>query len=103
MSAIPKQNRQVVHDRDQVCFRCGIGNATDVHHRLRRREGGHGLENLILLCRACHAWVHAHPEEARDAGLIVSVAAQPEKIPARRWDGAWVLLDERGRYEFAFQ
>lgn len=55
--------------------------ATDVHHRQRRREGGHAITNLLHLCRPCHAWAHAHPAEARAAGLIVSVYGDPATVP----------------------
>ncbi len=52
--------------------RCS-GQCEQVHH-LAGRGGSdpHRLSNLIGLCAACHAWVHANPAAARDAGLMVS-------------------------------
>jgi hypothetical protein len=49
------------------------GRCEQVHHLAGR--GGpdpHRLANLIGLCAACHAWAHANPAAARDAGLMVS-------------------------------
>jgi hypothetical protein len=45
--------------------------ASDVHHKL-------GREGLLLfdvrhwlpVCRPCHDWIHAHPEEAKRLGLL---------------------------------
>lgn len=56
------------------------GDASDVHHRQRRRDGGHAIVNLLDLCRACHAHAHAHPAEARELGLIVSVYEDPAVV-----------------------
>jgi hypothetical protein len=58
------------------------GAATDVHHRQRRREGGHAVVNLLHLCRGCHTWVTEHPAAARELGAIVSVYADPATTPA---------------------
>lgn len=51
-----------------LCERRG----TEMHHRLRRSQGGdHTLGNLTLLCGIHHAWVHANPALAEDLGLLV--------------------------------
>lgn len=42
------------------------------HHRQVRTIGGDRLANLAALCGTCHQDVHAHPEEARNHGWIVS-------------------------------
>lgn len=62
-----------------MCERC-LGRGCDVHHRQRRRAGGHGIENLVYLCRTCHSWVHAHPAEARGEGFIVSASVAQDEI-----------------------
>jgi len=80
--------------------------ATDVHHRKRRRDGGHAIANLVDLCRACHRWAHDHPAEARDLGLIVSAFADPAEAPllvlhratGERWPA---LLTDDGAYQLA--
>lgn len=40
----------------------------------------YGLDNLILLCRACHDWVHAHPGKAYARGYLVHSWDHPENI-----------------------
>jgi 5-methylcytosine-specific restriction endonuclease McrA len=59
--------REKVHERDQVCQHCGCDGSNrrlDVHHIVPVRkyhdaddvllEKAHQLENLVLLCAACH-------------------------------------------------
>lgn len=89
---IPSDVRLGVDARDQRrCVRCGAASRA-LHHRQRRREGGHGFENLISLCLADHRWAHANPSEARDAGYIVSVhATDIESVPILAYYG-WVRL-----------
>lgn len=58
--------------------------ATDVHHRKRRRDGGHAASNLLDACSSCHRYAHANPQEARDRGWIVSAfAVDPALEPLR--------------------
>lgn len=80
MSSIPKAARKAVADRDQgQCCRCG-GAATDVHHRQRRREGGHGVHNLVSLCRNCHSACHARPKMAMETGYIVPTHVPQDEV-----------------------
>lgn len=55
------------------------GYCEQVHHKAGR--GGpdpHRLDNLVGCCEPCHMWIHAHPAEARDLGLMVSrLAVRP--------------------------
>lgn len=68
----------------------------DIHHRKRRRDGGHGRANCIVLCRTCHHWTHAHPAEARSLGLIVSAHhTDPSTVPLQTF-GGWVTLTDDG-------
>lgn len=100
MSEIPKKAREAVVFRDaQRCARCGAFGATDIHHRKRRREGGHPLSNLVLLCRDDHQKVHAHPERSRSEGFIVSVWDSPLDIPMKTWRGL-VSPDDEGQLTF---
>lgn len=48
--------------------------ATDGHELLLRSAGGDPTdpENIKLVCRQCHDWIHGHPKEARAAGLLRS-------------------------------
>lgn len=88
MSAIPAKVRAQVAARSGGMCEAAIftarhqckGRASVIHHKARRREAGHDLENLLHLCstpvgglgEGCHEWLHSHPEWARTAGFIVS-------------------------------
>lgn len=63
-----KNAREAVRERDEVCQQCGHDGSDrilDVHHIIPVRcfrdadsvslEDAHHLENLVLLCRSCHA------------------------------------------------
>jgi hypothetical protein len=82
---IPTKARQVVRARDMDrCVRCGGTAYLEMHHRRRRGIGAdpHAPCNMLLLDLVCHKFVHAHPEEARAGGFIVSMYDDfPEDIP----------------------
>lgn len=93
---IPTDARQAVYERERyACIRCGMTGA-EIHHRKRRREGGHGLENMILLCSGCHRQAHANPAWARQQGLIVSVHANNVSEEPIRTYGGWFTLNADG-------
>jgi hypothetical protein len=99
VSDIPSSARVAVKNRCQSrCEVCGIGPLEAVHHRQRRREGGHAVWNLLGLDSVCHARIHAHPKWAHVNGWIVSVHDEnPALVPARiRGDLCW--LTEEGDY-----
>jgi len=65
------------------------------HHRVRRRDGGDRLANLLLLCRTCHAWITEHPAFAVEHGWIVPVTTDPATVPVRLADERlWLLRDD---------
>ena len=72
--AVYPQRREQVWERALgYCEHCGTRPMSEVHHVAGR--GGpdpHRLENLKGLCRGCHEWAHANPEDARKAGLMAS-------------------------------
>lgn len=75
MSQIPQSSRQAVYERDNYqCQRCGVRGQHWHHRRTRavKDEHQHCACNGITLCDDCHRWVHAHPEQARTEGFIVS-------------------------------
>jgi hypothetical protein len=37
------------------------------------------LNNLVVLCRLAHSWVHEHPAEATELGLLKSVGPAQEQ------------------------
>jgi hypothetical protein len=52
---------------DGVC----TGRAVHAHHKVLRSQGGtDDPRNLLLVCTACHGWIHAHPGPARGLGFI---------------------------------
>jgi 5-methylcytosine-specific restriction endonuclease McrA len=54
--------RKAVLSRDKrTCRACGLRDYIDVHHKKLRSAGGENTtDNLLCLCRYCHALVHAY-------------------------------------------
>ena len=50
----------------------GCGLRANVHHHVAGRGGAnpHHPDNLLHLADSCHRWVHDHPEESYDIGLM---------------------------------
>jgi len=99
------QVRKVVAARDEYCVRC-LREATDVHHRKVKGIGGtsdqevaFGLANLILLCRACHAYVHQNPREAYETGYLVHSWDNPEMMGVIRKNHSTVTFRSDGTFE----
>ncbi len=103
MSEIPPSVRKAVLVRDNMqCQRCGCP-GSDIHHRQRRRDGGHGMGNLILLCRDCHSWAHGYHPLAIDAGFIIKASfRQPAKVPVMLWSGQWAVFSDEGGVDFVY-
>ena len=79
------------------CACCGamLRGRVERHHRQRRAIGGDRLSNLICLLPEHHAAVHAHPEDSREKGLIVSSYAEdPAAAPLLLWGTTWVRLTD---------
>lgn len=100
MSQIPASARKKVHERSNgQCSRCGMA-GSQIHHRQRRREGGHAVSNLVLLCGTCHRDVHADPVEAASKGYIISVfVSDTTQIRIKTFAG-WALFDDEGGFEY---
>ena len=96
MSAIPMAARKTVWERqNNQCARCG-GRGYQIHHRMRRREGGHAVSNLVGLCRSDHEWAHKFPNAAKDDGYIIATHVDdPATVPIRTFMGP-VLFDDKG-------
>jgi hypothetical protein len=106
VSAIPTRVRVVVRQRDEGhCMRCGVmvGANGELHHRRRRGTGEdpHSLANVITLCggpahAGCHQWVHAHPNEAREGGFIVSTYPEipVDRVVVSSFMGRIALLED---------
>lgn len=52
--------------------RCGL-KVVDVHELHTRGRGGDILDdgNCVAVCRPCHDWIHAHPTQAGELGLLL--------------------------------
>lgn len=100
MSAIPTAIRDKVWARqNRQCCRCG-GRGYEIHHRKRRREGGHSLGNCIGLCGTCHRWAHANPDKAKEQGYITGISVDdPSTVPIQTFMGL-VLFDDGGGIHF---
>lgn len=77
------------------------------HHRQRRGRQDHRPSNGLAACRPCHAWIHAHPQEAVAKGWIVlavgDTGVPPQEVAA--WVRArgesqpeWYTLTTGGTY-----
>jgi 5-methylcytosine-specific restriction endonuclease McrA len=50
---------------------CCQGQGSQVHHILRRSQGGkHEESNLLTVCYLCHEYIHANPKEASEKNLL---------------------------------
>lgn len=100
MSAIPTAARKRVKERqNSQCARCG-NLYSELHHRQRRRDGGHGDENLVGLCGTDHKWAHANPARAKEHGYIVAPHVDDvSTIPIKTFMG-WLLFDKDGDATF---
>ena len=70
---IPDSIREQVLKRDgyTCCWCRAEGGRLDVHHVIRRSQGGRDeAANLRSLHRTCHSYVHEHPLEAKRAGFL---------------------------------
>ncbi|HEY7823664.1 MAG TPA: HNH endonuclease signature motif containing protein [Acidimicrobiia bacterium] len=77
----PQRREQVWSRAGGICEFCNATAMTDVHHLAGR--GGpdpHRLDNLIGLCRQCHANAHGNPRWARGVGLMNSRHAAADDL-----------------------
>jgi 5-methylcytosine-specific restriction endonuclease McrA len=82
-------------DQCALCAQPLRGDA-DRHHRMRRKEGGDRLENLVLAHHRCHMAIHDRPEESRRRGLIVPTWGDLLVWPLHVKGIRWVRLTAEG-------
>lgn len=102
MSDIPSAVRTAVKERqNDQCARCGSAGAQH-HHRMRRREGGHGKANIVYLCATDHRWVHANPAAAQEQGYIIPIHVAVADICTIRIKTfmGWMTFDDVGGLHF---
>jgi 5-methylcytosine-specific restriction endonuclease McrA len=78
---IPDSVREATYARDGwLCQWClGAGGRLDLHHKLRRSQGGKDeAANLVSVHRVCHGQIHANPEIARHRGFLVGNGSNDE-------------------------
>lgn len=80
------------------CECCGkpLLNQAERHHRMRRRDGGDTLSNLLLLLPDHHKHWTEHPAEAVNLGIIVPTWASVADTPVLHGSRGWVTLAEDG-------
>ena len=83
-----------------ICELRGCGaDATDMHHRQKRRLGNHTAVNALHCCARHHVpAVHGNPAWSIERGYIVETTEDPAAV-AMLTDHGWVLLTADGRYE----
>lgn len=103
--AARQQLRQAVYDRAGGLCEAGLTpdcpgrldrHAFEWHHRKLRSQGGDDvIANSLCVCSGCHSWAHAHPAEAKSAGVIVPRWADPAAYALTLPDGRIVRLSDR--------
>lgn len=81
-----------------LCEACGgqLAGRMERAHRVKRRDGGDRLCNILALHPECHGWTHANPTEARARGLILRTTDDPASVPVL-WQGReWSALADDG-------
>ena len=65
------------YDQKTPCYM----RASELHEPLRRSQGGSIVDpdNTVAICRRCHDWVHANPDDALRCGLLVSGYGVPDQ------------------------
>lgn len=107
----PEEGRAMVLHRSlgrcevQVSPVCRPDGPVDWHHRQRRGNGDHRPSNGLAACRACHAHIHLHPEEAWGYGWISTALGRADPVtvpvllhPRGEPQATWVLLSHGGTY-----
>lgn len=70
-AAVVLRDRSCIAERLVPTLNCW--GRLDPHHKQRRSQGGEDtIENLVLLCRAHHDWVHANPAASLKLGLLTT-------------------------------
>lgn len=97
MRSQEKHAREVVYERSSGrCEVCGQARASEWQHRKNRSQGGRWeAANGLHVCRLCHAYIHANPNEATDEGWTVRSWDSPHTRPCRTWHG-YAVFDNQG-------
>lgn len=102
MTAAERNARKVVKARSQsLCEMCGRAEATNMHHRKNRSQGGAWTPgNLLHLCGSgttgCHGSVGDNVALSRERGWSVLSTDDPTEMPVFLAGRGWVFLLEDG-------
>ena len=71
----PSRRAQVLARAQWVCQACGVRTRLEVHHVIKRAQGGSDfdLDRLVALCRPCHAQTDAPYRRGR---LVITPLGQ---------------------------
>lgn len=80
------------------CRKCGA-DATEVHHRRLKQQGGSGADptqhrpdRLVSMCLAHHIpWAHGRRLEAKESGFVVPRWEDTEVTPIRCFNGFYLF------------
>lgn len=88
--------RPAVHNRSGgICECCKQRRATDMHHRISAGVGGRWCPaNILHVCRLCHTWITENPEKAKQLGMSVDRAGDPEGTPVQPFVGSVLYLSD---------
>lgn len=65
---------QVIARARNACERCGRVAPLDLHHRIKRSQGGqHTADNLVAVCGPCHLLIEDQPAQAVAEGFSVQL------------------------------
>lgn len=85
-------------DRDQDCYCCGDWENTQLHHKTYERLGEELLDDLVPLCRRCHALVHVLE---RRGDLNIDLVGLLDQARATRYADQQRGIQERARADRA--
>ena len=79
------------------CEVCG-GHGSEMHHRLRRSQGGLWRPaNILHLCgglAGCHEFFTVRPELAFELGVSVPRGVEPSRVAVRTYQGVIWMSDD---------
>ena len=62
------------------CERCGNTETLQVHHLIKRSKGNSVYflrDNLVVLCKSCHFWVHTHATAKEELEMAYDIIGEP--------------------------
>lgn len=106
-TGVPPEIRiAVLHRARYLCEVCGLGAASNLHHRKPRGMGGtrddmiNSPANLLGICGSgttgCHGKIESYRRQSYDLGWLVRRWREPSEVPFLGPRDDWYLLDDTG-------